>query len=75
MPNMKIISLKIPVPLTFEDISFLESDLGLIEVLVKALNADLPVTQKTRIKRIRAFLISIKNDKSIKFFKYEFEGL
>jgi hypothetical protein len=69
---LKTIPLKVCVPLTLEDIIFLESDLSLITVLIKALSSNLPQTQTDRIARIRKLLIDIKDDKKNKFFKYDF---
>jgi hypothetical protein len=72
---MKTIPLKVNVPLTFEEINFLESDLSLIPILAKLAHGDLPQTQLDRIERIRKLLISIKEDKNNKWWKHEFSGL
>ena len=72
---LKSIPLKVCVPLTLDDIIFLESDLSLIPLLIKALSSNLPQTQIDRIARIRKLLIDIKEDKNNKWYKYEYPGM
>ena len=72
MQRLKSIPLKVNIPLTLEDIIFLESDLELIGTLVKTLHVQLPQKQIERIARIRKLLIDTKNDKNNRFFKYDF---